>query len=166
MKGCGHETFVDVPCTEAQKYRRRCTTQLEAKSNNSPFLPTTNTPPSNSNLIQGWRSSFLSLISKIGGSFSGRFSKSNETRQARPVCNSNITNAADQTTPLKYIHWCVDTAMRGTLLQDICLEKIEGKNFIDELRSSYRKLRGWRWYLSMTTCTEIRLIKVVAFLVF
>lgn len=161
MQSCGYETYVDVPHAEARKYRRRCAARPEkATFSNSSFLPTTNALLSNSTRIQRWTASLLAPIVKIGNSLHGIFSETNESHRARHVCDSNTTDATDPATPLRYIHWCVDSAAQTTLLRDICLQKINGKNFIDELRSSYRKLRGWRWYLSLTTCTEIRLIKV------
>ena len=161
MQSCGYETYIDVPHAEARKYRRRCATRpRKAIFSHSPCLPTTNTPSSNSTLVQSWTASLSATITKIRDRLRGIFSKTSELHRARPVCDSNRTNATDPATSLKYIHWCVDIATQATLLRDICLEKINGRDFIEELRSSYRKLRGWRWYLSLTTCTEIKFIKV------
>lgn len=60
----------------------------------------------------------------------------------------------------EYIHWCVDTAPQRTLLHEVCKKTMKGKDFINELYRSYRKIRGWRWYFSMTTCAEIRFVNV------
>lgn len=62
----------------------------------------------------------------------------------------------------KYVHWCVDSSR--THLHDICVEsKIEAKKgqaFIKELLTSYKKLRGIRWWFSLTHCAGVKLVKV------
>lgn len=62
----------------------------------------------------------------------------------------------------KYVHWCVDSSK--THLHDICVEsKVEakrGRAFIKEVVTSYKKLRGIRWWFSLTHCAEVKVVKV------
>lgn len=62
----------------------------------------------------------------------------------------------------KYVHRCVDSSK--THLHDICVEsKVEakrGRAFITELLTSYKKLRGIRWWFSLTHCAEVKFVKV------
>jgi hypothetical protein len=70
----------------------------------------------------------------------------------------------------KYILWCVDGSSNDTILHQICVEStiipaIRGKDFIQELLDSYKRLRGWRWWLSFTVCTEANLVKASSFVI-
>lgn len=62
----------------------------------------------------------------------------------------------------KYVHWCVDSSK--THLHDICVESEmeakKGRAFIKELLTSYKKLRGIRWWFSLTHCSGVKLVKV------
>ena len=60
----------------------------------------------------------------------------------------------------KYIHWCVDTADRRTFMDHICIEEKQGPAFVEDLIRKYKARRGWRWLFSLTTCAEIKLVKV------
>jgi hypothetical protein len=70
----------------------------------------------------------------------------------------------------KYILWCVDGSSNDTILHQICVEStiipaMRGKDFIQELLDSYKRLRGWRWWLSFTVCTEAKLVKASSFVI-
>lgn len=130
------------------------------KPGQHPILPTTNVP-----------SSSWSAVGQVQASASASKGRSAENLQQRPTRNRSAlpesqglelnATADSQTHPApEYIHWCVDAAPQRTLLYEICKEKKKGKDFINELCRSYRKIRGWRWYFSMTTCAEIRFVNV------
>lgn len=157
---CGSNLSVDITQEKAQRYRRLCVTKpqppLQTLAGQSPILPTTNTVSNGSTT----RREFLALASSIPGNVTNnlrqRFTRS---REVPPECHELEESATSpRNTPPKYIHWCVDSAPQRTLLHPICIEKKKGEDFLDELRKSYRKIRGWRWYLSMTTCAETKLV--------
>lgn len=64
--------------------------------------------------------------------------------------------------PGKWVHWCVDATK--TRLHEICVEAQtgakRGREFINELIDSYRRLRGVRWWLSLTDCAAVKVVKV------
>ncbi|OCK73877.1 hypothetical protein K432DRAFT_430344 [Lepidopterella palustris CBS 459.81] len=76
------------------------------------------------------------------------------------------SKAASQNPPIdtaKYVHWCVDSAR--TQVHNVCVEAAvgakTGSQFIQELLSSYRRLRGLRWWFSLTDCANVKLVKFV-----
>lgn len=91
-------------------------------------------------------------------------SKTNRHPRRRYPSTPGITSGTIQasTDREKYFHWCVDSAK--TLLHDICVqspvEAKTGRDFVKELRKSYRRLRGIRWWLSFTDCANVKLVKV------
>lgn len=131
-----------------------------SKPGQQPILPTTNVS-----------SSSWSTVGQGEASASASNGQSAENLQQRPTRNRNAlpesqglelnSTVISQRRPApEYIHWCVDTAPQRTLLYEVCKGKMKGKDFINELCRSYRKIRGWRWYFSMTTCAEIRFVNV------
>jgi len=67
----------------------------------------------------------------------------------------------------KYIHWCVDSASRDTKLHHVCVESpvlatFGGNRFIEELNTSYKRLRGWRWIFSFQICIKAKIVRVCA----
>lgn len=49
-------------------------------------------------------------------------------------------------------------------MQEICVEgpsgAKNGRYFLQELKIGYRKLRGLRWWLSLTDLAQIKIVKV------
>lgn len=115
--------------------------------------PTHNTSPPDSSDAYTFRVWASALIEKVTRNLQKRLSR-NKSAQ------SGSQGSGQNTTIISHINWCVDSAPWRTILHSICLEQKKERLFIDELYRSYKKLRGWRWYFSMTTCTEIKLIKV------
>lgn len=161
FKECGFNTHVDVSFAKARRYRQLCDTYpTRSKPGQHPILPITNVS-----------SSSWSAVGQVQASASASKGRSAENIQQRPTRNRSAlpgsqglelnATVVSQTHPApEYIHWCVDAAPQRTLLYEICKEKKKGKDFINELCRSYRKIRGWRWYFSMTTCAEIRFVNV------
>ena len=161
LQECGFETYVDVSYAKARRYRQMCDTYpTRSKPGQQPILPTTNVS-----------SSSWSTVGQGEASASASNGQSAENLQQRPTRNRNAlpesqglelnSTFISQIRPApEYIHWCVDTAPQRTLLYEVCKGKMKGKDFINELCRSYRKIRGWRWYFSMTTCAEIRFVNV------
>ena len=62
----------------------------------------------------------------------------------------------------QWIHWCVGS--RRTRVHDICVkgrsDTKTGRDFLCELKRQYRKLRGLRWYLSLTDFARVKIVKV------
>lgn len=125
-----------------------------------PILPTHDASLAGSSDTRGFKSSTSALIDKMTSTFRRRYTKKDNASPPSRGSEQNATIISDATPTLKHIHWCVDSAPQRTFLHHICIEQKKGKDFINELCKSYKKLRGWRWYLSMTTCTEIKLVKV------
>jgi hypothetical protein len=73
--------------------------------------------------------------------------------------HSSDVRAAEYET---YVHWCVNSLSFHTALDYVVVRKglTKDRDFIKELRNKYRVLRGWRWWISLTTCSKISLIKV------
>ncbi|KAF8533262.1 hypothetical protein BDD12DRAFT_947735 [Trichophaea hybrida] len=66
----------------------------------------------------------------------------------------------------KYLHWCVDSASTDTKLHHVCVESamaatIGGNDFIEELNTSYKRLRGLRWTFSFTICIKAKIVKFI-----
>ena len=100
------------------------------------------------------------LFGKAVGNLRQRFTKKQSPPQESQELQENTTIASNGNPSPSYIHWCVDSAPQRTLLHQICIKEQKGKAFLDELYMSYKKLRGWRWYFSMMTCAEIKLVNV------
>jgi hypothetical protein len=66
----------------------------------------------------------------------------------------------------KWIHWCVDASK--TRLYEICVEAKTGAkrgvDFIQELVSSYRRIRGIRAWFSLMDCAEVKVVKFICLL--
>ncbi|KAL9033583.1 MAG: hypothetical protein Q9180_005869, partial [Flavoplaca navasiana] len=153
---CGFETYVDVSHAKARRYRQMCDTYpTRSKPGQQPILPTTNVSSSNwSALLQEEASASVSE----GQSADNLHQRPTRNRSALPESQGLEINSLQIRPAPEYIHWCVDTAPQRTLLYEVCKEKMKGKDFINELCRSYRKIRGWRWYFSMTTCAEIKFV--------
>lgn len=123
-------------------------------------LPTHNTSLPSSSGSGGLRASTSALIGKATRNLQQRFRGNESARSASQGSEQDATIDGNPPPDPKYINWCVDSAPSRTFRHSICLEEKKEKYFIDELYKSYKKLRGWRWYLSMTTCAEIKLVKV------
>lgn len=99
-----------------------------------------------------------------------RNAQRSSSRKSGATGSDNLSGSGDvainigepSSTVKKYVHWCVDSSK--THLHDICVEsKIEAKKggaFIKELLTSYKRLRGIRWWFSLTHCAEVKLVKV------
>ena len=124
-----------------------------------PILPTNNGTLADSSDGRGLKKWTSALMEKFT-SLQQRRTRKEGSSPASQGSEQNATIVSNATLTTKYIHWCVDSAPRRTFLHHICIEKKKGKDFVDELCKSYKKLRGWRWYFSMTTCTEIKLVRV------
>ena len=136
------------------------TSAMKVTAGQPPILPTNNASLTDSTGIRGFRASTSALIGKTTSNLQQSRTRKESACPASQGSEQNSTTVSNPTPTPKYVHWCVDSAPRRTSLHHICIEKKKGKDFFDELCKSYKKLRGWRWYLSMTTCTEIRLVKV------
>lgn len=94
--------------------------------------------------------------------------KSQRTQRAYPS-SSVDTSLKPETevddSPTKWVHWCVDATK--TRLHEICVEAQtgakRGREFINELIDSYRRLRGIRWWLSLTDCATVKVVKAGRF---
>ena len=126
-----------------------------------PLLPTQKAAPSNSGKNQGLRAS-VSTVLKMAFNmlFLPLLRKTGNKSIFSTVQLQHNPSVIDTPEKLTYLHWCVDSASSKTIVHHICVEQKNGKDFLNDLHTSYRKLRGWRWYLSMTTCAEIKLVRV------
>ena len=104
-----------------------------------------------------------------GSSFVSR--RHQRTQRAYPPSSVDSLSKADVEVDealKKWIHWCVDASK--TRLHEICVEAPTGAKrgceFIKELVGSYRKIRGIRWWLSLTDCAAVKVVKVGKMLVF
>jgi hypothetical protein len=114
--------------------------------------------------INEWMASTSNVLSNFGSSIRQRFKYNQSIIRNRTQGATKASNNTQALVPVpRYIHWCVDSATRQTLLHHICIEEKKGKAFVEELRQSYRRLRGWKWWFSLLTCEEIRLTKVSQF---
>jgi hypothetical protein len=157
-KVCKHETYIDVECAQAQRYRQMCTTQpTKVAANNSDLLPKHNQPSERSGGREGLKAAASTWIANMSNTLRQRISKKTHSSGD----SSGVAGVSNSKSSSKTIHWCVDSAARRTLLHNVCIEKHKGKKFIRALSRNYRKARGWKWYLSMTTCTRIKLVKVI-----
>ncbi len=153
--------YVDVSRAKAQRYRQPCSTErVNVTANDPPILPTNNTSPAGSNSARRVKSSTPAWISNLSKTLQRRSSRKNQQSHTSQVFNQDATAAATAIPPPKSIHWCVGSSRRRTLLHNTCVNQKEEREFIDELCNSYRTLRGWKWYLSMTTCIEIKIVRV------
>jgi hypothetical protein len=161
QKDCRNETYIDVLRAKARIYRQMCTTRPRAVATSTlPTLPTNNSSTASSSGSKGLKAATSTLITNISNTLRQRASKNTQPCSSNQTPYRTANNTSNNTPSPKSIHWCVDDAARRTLYHNICIEKKKGKDFINELCKSYRKLRGWKWFLSMTTCAEIRLVKV------
>jgi hypothetical protein len=152
-EGCKHETYIDVECAKARRYWRMCTTQpRKVAAGNADVLPRHTQPSVSSGGSEGLKAAASTWIADISNGSRQRASKKTRSDAAVGISDSKSSS--------KTIHWCVDSAARRTLLHNVCLEENKGKDFIKALCKNYRKARGWKWYLSMTTCARIKLVKV------
>ena len=157
VQDCNQETHVEVSCAKAQRYRRMCTTTASIR--NHPILPTSNQSTTGSTGNQGLKAATSRLLGDISNTFQLRSSPTRGPSRPIPTPKEASNIVSEGTPGTKIIHWCVDSADRRTFLHNICLEKKKGRDFIVELCKSYRKLRGWKWLFSMTTCAEIKIVK-------
>lgn len=62
----------------------------------------------------------------------------------------------------KWVQWCVGS--KRTRAWDICVEGLpgpkRGRQFLQELKKTYRTLRGFRYWLSLTTLAGVKVVKV------
>lgn len=124
------------------------------------MLLTHNASPADLSDSHDLKASMFILIEKLTGNLQQRNMRKRHTCSVSQDSQQNTTMILNTTLTLKYVHWCVDSALWRTFLHHICIKKKEGKDFINKLCKSYKKIHRWRWYLSMTTCTEIKLVKV------
>lgn len=70
------------------------------------------------------------------------------------------------TPPRKWVQWCVGT--RKVRLHEIWVEdnnKLKsGCQFIQELQKSYRRIRGLRWWFSLSSLAEVKIVKACSLL--
>jgi len=130
-----------------------------------------NKPTQSPQVLSNVDNSGLSFPSKLdvyqsSGSVSGP--------QTRPATNSDsgyrtendfkeYTSCVNSGTPSKkWVHWCVGT--KTIKLSEIWVEDNNrlksGCQFIQELKKSYRKVRGLRWWISLTSLAEVKTVKV------
>lgn len=110
-------------------------------------------------------SSLENPISSPSIDSSSKSRMSQRTQRAYPPSSVDIllkTETEVEDSPRKWVHWCVDATK--TRLYEICVEAQtgakRGREFIDELIDSYRRLRGIRWWLSLTDCATVKIVKV------
>lgn len=91
--------------------------------------------------------------------------RSQRTQRTYPSSSIDILSKPEVEivdSPGKWVHWCVDATK--TRLHEICVEAQtgakRGREFINELIDSYRRLRGIRWWLSLTDCAAVKVVKV------
>ncbi|KAI9863931.1 MAG: hypothetical protein M1824_005969 [Vezdaea acicularis] len=145
------DVHVDVPSRYARQYRMACTTKECADDGGTlPFHAGDLTSTEASAMPSFW----ISLRLK---SLFGRNSQNPEATQKQV---SSVLPEGKPSEP-NYLHWCVESKDNDLQMHPICTEEKEGFNFIRELKRSYRLIRGWKWYLSLTTCGAIKLTKFV-----
>lgn len=136
------------------------TKPMRVTAGETPMLPTHSASPTGSGAAGGFTGWTSALMEKTIGKLRQRRTRKEDGCPMSEGSEQTTTVVPDPTPNTKHVHWCVDSAPGRTFLHHICIEQKKGTDFFDELCRSYKKLRGWRWYLSMTTCTEIRLVKV------
>jgi hypothetical protein len=60
----------------------------------------------------------------------------------------------------RYLHWCIDDREGVTRLIHIDLSSVTDSNLIPCLLQTYNSVRGFRSWLTLTSCCGVRLIKV------
>jgi hypothetical protein len=82
-------------------------------------------------------------------------------RYPQEVYNGTI-NSSHEGTASKWVQWCVGS--RRTRLREICVQgpsgAKSGRKFLQELKSIYKQLRGFRYWFCLTTLTRVKLVKV------
>ena len=106
-----------------------------------------------------------SIASSTLSNLSSKSQGPQRTRRAYPSSNVDTfvkTQMEVGDSPRKWVHWCVDATK--TRLHEICVEAQigakRGSEFINELVSSYRRLRGVRWWFSLVDCATVKVVKV------
>ncbi|KAF8241223.1 hypothetical protein K440DRAFT_646672 [Wilcoxina mikolae CBS 423.85] len=160
---CGHTVSIDVPAPLARALRNQ-----EIKS--APGLyPTvmSSTPGGTSNNAQlnayASQTSNLSRSSVASSAISGACLPHTHQQGSISITAAGRTAQTPSVggnSPEKYIFWCVDGSTNDKILHQICVESTmiparRGKDFIKELLDSYKRLRGWRWWLSFTFFRQI-----------
>jgi len=152
----GKSISVDIPTTSALKFQERCI-QLTSCANDSSSgtTPPTCTPNTGT----------TSSTSQVAGSSRQRQTQAAQSNRSNSAGSTSLrTPSISVNSNEKYIHWCVDSSRSETNLYHICVESPSsaknGIEFISELRKSYKKSRGIRRLFSLTTCAEIKLVKV------
>ena len=141
-----------MPNGSALDYRENIS--LSPGNPTSPILPFVQPPTSTSNSAEGspsmtWPRKFPKLPYI-------RSSKANSTNKAQP--QPQPTGNFHRL----YLYWCVDTLLFRTASDYIVVLKdvTRDNHLINDLRSKYRALRGWRWWISLMTCSGIRFVEV------
>jgi hypothetical protein len=111
------------------------------------------------------RSSLTNSTSSPSIDSSSQSRRSQHTQRTYPSSSADTlvkTGMEVVDSPGKWVHWCVDATK--TRLHEICVEAQigakRGREFINELIDSYRRLRGIRWWLSLTDCAAVKVVKV------
>lgn len=86
-------------------------------------------------------------------------SSSSSSGATLPGTSSSTTMQSHQPSD-KYLHWCVDPARVGTKLIELDLKNVGDEKLVPTLLKAYRMVRGIRGWMSVTTCSGARLIKV------
>jgi hypothetical protein len=68
--------------------------------------------------------------------------------------------AAQAQSSQKYLHWCVNVGPNETKLVEFDIKDITDSDLVPSLLERYHALRGLRSWLTLTSCTGVRLIKV------
>jgi hypothetical protein len=68
----------------------------------------------------------------------------------------NTAQSADD----RYLHWCIDARKAVTRLIHMELSAVTDSNLIPHLLQRYDSVRGFRSWLTLTSCYGVRLIKV------
>jgi hypothetical protein len=110
-------------------------------------------------------SSSTDLTSSSSADSTSKSRKAQRTQReypSNPVVDLLETETGVSDSPRKWVHWCVDATK--TRLHEICVEAQTGAKrgceFINELIYSYRRLRGIRWWFSLTDCATVKVVKV------
>ncbi|KAF2465752.1 uncharacterized protein BDR25DRAFT_360279 [Lindgomyces ingoldianus] len=117
-------------------------------------------------------SSSADLISSSSIDSFSKSRRSQRTQRAYPSISVNTTSNIEMEvgdSPRKWVYWSVDSTK--TRLHEICVEAQtgakRGREFINELLESYRRLRGIRSWLSLTDCatsTEVQALTILQFI--
>lgn len=171
LQDCGQIVFIDIPTPLARTIQTQGAGCTAPDTDSSPTRTNTRGPaPRNLNAtLVIPKSSKGSTLGLLTGAL-GITRQLNSNKQDRTV--GNTTSAVYTQLGINggnskeiYLHRGVDSATRDTKLHQMRVEStiiatLSGNNLIDELNTSYKRLRGWRWVFSFTICMKVRIVKV------